>query len=156
MQGDPDILVALNDILTAELTGINQYFVHYRMLENWGYKRLAQKKREESIEEMKHADELIERILFFDGVPNMQRLNPVRVGETVAEQFQVDLELEYDAVKRFNAGIAACVAAGDNTTRAMLEKILVSEEDHIDWLETQQEAIRQIGEANYLSQQLHD
>jgi bacterioferritin len=86
----------------------------------------------------------------------MQRLNPVRVGETVAEQFQLDVELEYDAVKRFNAGIAACVTAGDNTTRALLEGILVSEEDHIDWLETQQETIRQIGEANYLAQQLHD
>jgi len=156
MQGDPAIISMLNDVLTAELTAINQYFVHAKMCKNWGYDRLAEHSREESIEEMKHADEIIDRILFFDGVPNMQRLNPVRVGETVPEQFQLDLELEYEAVKRFNAGIAQCVAAGDNTTRAMLEKILVSEEDHIDWLETQQEAIRQIGEANYLSQQLHD
>jgi len=155
MQGDPNIVAILNDVLTSELTAINQYFIHAKMCSNWGYERLAERSREESIEEMKHADALIERILYFDGVPNMQRLNPVRVGETVPEQFQVDLELEYEAVKRFNAGIAQCVAAGDNTTRAMLEKILVSEEDHIDWLETQQETIRQIGEANYLAQQLH-
>ena len=156
MQGDPAIISMLNDVLTAELTAINQYFIHAKMCENWGYHRLAKKVRDESIGEMKRADEIIERILFFDGVPNMQRLNPVRVGETVPEQFQLDLELEYEAVKRFNAGIAQCVAGGDNTTRAMLEKILVSEEDHIDWIETQQETIRQIGEANYLAQQLHD
>ena len=156
MQGDPAIIAMLNDVLTAELTAINQYFIHAKMCSNWGYERLAEHSRDESIEEMKHADEIIERILYFDGVPNMQRLNPVRVGETVAEQFQVDLELEYEAVKRFNAGIAQCVAAGDNATRAMLEKILASEEDHVDWIETQQEAIRQIGEANYLAQQLHD
>jgi bacterioferritin len=156
MRGDAEVVDALNEILTSELTAINQYFIHYKMCENWGYKRLAKKKREESIEEMKHADQIIERILFFDGVPNMQRLNPVRVGETVPEQFQVDLALEYDAVTRFNAGIAACAAAGDNTTRALLERILVSEEDHIDWLETQQETIRQIGIVQYLAQQLHD
>jgi bacterioferritin len=156
MQGDPGIIELLNDVLTAELTAINQYFIHSKMCGNWGYQRLAEHAREESIEEMKHADELIERILFFDGVPNMQRLNPVRVGETVPEQFQLDLELEMAAVKRLNDGIAACVAAGDNTTRALLEGILVSEEDHIDWIETQQEAIRQLGEALYLAQQLHD
>ena len=111
MQGDPAIISMLNDVLTAELTAINQYFIHAKMCSNWGYERLAEHSREESIEEMKHADEIIERILFFDGVPNMQRLNPVRVGETVPEQFQLDLELEYEAVKRCNAGIAACVAA---------------------------------------------
>jgi bacterioferritin len=156
MQGDPAIISMLNDVLTAELTAINQYFIHAKMCSNWGYGRLAAHSRDESIEEMKHADEIIERILFFEGVPNMQRLNPVRVGETVAEQFQLDLELEYEAAKRFNAGITACAASGDNTTRALLERILVSEEEHIDWLETQQETIRQIGEANYLAQQLHD
>jgi bacterioferritin len=156
VQGDPTIIGILNDVLTAELTAINQYFIHAKMCSNWGYERLAEHAREESIDEMKHADQIIERILFFEGVPNMQRLNPVRVGETVPEQFQVDLELEYAAVKRLNDGIAACVAAGDNATRAMLEEILVSEDDHIDWLETQQETIRQIGEANYLAQQLHD
>ena len=156
MQGDPGIIELLNDVLTAELTAINQYFIHSKMCSNWGYERLAEHAREESIEEMKHADEIIERILFFEGVPNMQRLNPVRVGETVPEQFQLDVELEYAAVKRLNDGIAACVTAGDNATRALLERILVSEDDHIDWIETQQEAIRQLGEAHYLAQQLHD
>jgi bacterioferritin len=156
MQGDPTIIELLNDVLTAELTAINQYFVHAKMCSNWGYERLAEHAREESIEEMKHADEIIERILFFEGVPNMQRLNPVRVGETVPEQFRLDLELEYAAVERLNEGIAQCVAAGDNATRAMLEQILVSEEDHIDWIETQREAIRQLGETHYLAQQLHD
>jgi bacterioferritin len=156
VQGDATIIEILNDVLTAELTAINQYFIHSKMCSNWGYDRLAEHAREESIEEMKHADEIIERILFFEGVPNMQRLNPVRVGETVPEQFQLDLELEYTAVKRLNDGIAACVAAGDNATRSLLERILVSEDDHIDWIETQLEAIRQIGEAHYLAQQLHD
>jgi bacterioferritin len=156
MQGDPKIIEILNDVLTAELTAINQYFIHAKLCDHWGYKRLGAKVREESIDEMKHADDIIERILFLDGVPNMQRLYPVKVGETVPEQFELDLEVEYAAVKRFNEGIAACVAAGDNTTRAMLEEMLTSEEEHVDWLETQQEAIRQIGEANYLSQQLYD
>jgi bacterioferritin len=156
MQGDTKIIEILNDVLTAELTAINQYFIHAKLCDHWGYDRLAAKIREESIDEMKHADDLIERILFLDGMPNMQRLYPIRVGETVPEQFELDLEMEYAAVKRFNDGIAASVAAGDNTTRAMLEEMLVSEEDHVDWLETQQEAIRQIGEANYLAQQLYD
>jgi bacterioferritin len=156
MQGDAEIIEILNDVLTAELTAINQYFIHAKLCDHWGYNRLAEKIREESIDEMKHADDLIERILFLDGMPNMQRLYPIRVGETVPEQFELDLELEYAAVKRFNEGIAASVTAGDNTTRAMLEEMLVSEEDHVDWLETQQEAIRQIGEANYLAQQLYD
>ena len=114
----PPIIGILNDVLTAELTAINQYFIHAKMCSNWGYERLAEHARDESIDEMKHADQIIERILFFEGVPNMQRLNPVRVGETVPEQFEVDLQLEYEAVKRLNDGIAACVAAGDNATRA--------------------------------------
>ena len=105
---------------------------------------------------MKHADIVIDRILYFDGTPNMQRLYPVRVGETVAEQLQLDVELEYAAVERLNDGIAVCVAKGDNGTRELLADILVSEEDHIDWLETQQETIRQIGLEAYLAQQLHD
>ena len=156
MQGDQNLIEILNYVLTAELTAINQYFIHAKLCQHWGYQRLASKIRDESIDEMKHADDIIERILFLDGVPNMQRLFPVKVGETVPEQFQLDLELEYAAIKRFNDGIAAAVAAGDNATRAMLETMLVSEEEHADWLETQQEAIRQIGEAHYLAQQLHD
>jgi bacterioferritin len=155
MQGDPKVIELLNDVLTAELTAINQYFIHAKMCANWGYTKLADYVRHESIDEMKHAEELIDRILFLDGVPNMQRMNSVTVGETVAEQFEVDLQLEYTAIKRLNAGVAACVAAGDNASRAMLEGILVSEEEHADWLEAQLELIRQVGEANYLAQQIH-
>ncbi|MEZ5271865.1 MAG: bacterioferritin [Ilumatobacteraceae bacterium] len=154
MQGDAKVIEILNDVLTAELTAINQYFIHAKMCENWGYGRLADYIRHESIDEMKHADVLIDRILFLEGLPNMQRLYPVQVGETVKEQFEVDLQLEYTAVKRLNAGIAACVEAGDNATRALLEGILVSEEEHADWLEAQLELIRQVGEQNYLAQQL--
>ncbi len=126
------------------------------MCENWGYGRLAEYIRHESIDEMKHADQIIDRILFLEGVPNMQRLNPVRVGETVPEQFEVDLQLEYTAIARLNAGVATCVSVGDNATRAMLEGILVSEEEHADWLEAQIELIRQIGDAHYLAQQIRD
>jgi bacterioferritin len=156
MQGDAEIIDLLNDVLTAELTAINQYFIHSKMCANWGYHRLAEHGRDESIDEMKHADIVIERVLYFDGVPNMQRLFPVRVGESVPEPLQLDLELEYAAVERLNNGIAACVAKGDNGTRELLAGILVSEEDHIDWIETQQETIRQIGVEHYLAQQLHD
>jgi bacterioferritin len=155
MQGDADIIEILNDVLTAELTAINQYFIHSKMCGNWGYHRLEEHGRHESIDEMKHADVIIDRILYFDGTPNMQRMNPVRVGETVAEQMQVDVELEYAAVERLNKGIAVCVTKGDNGTRELLTDILVSEEDHIDWLETQQETIRQIGLEAYLAQQMH-
>ena len=155
MQGDAEIIELLNEVLTAELTAINQYFVHAKMCDNWGYDRLAAHGRDESIDEMKHAEALIERILYFDGVPNMQRLFPVRVGETVPEQFEVDLAVEYEAVARLNRGIAAAVDKGDNGTRELLAEILVSEEDHVDWLETQQETIRQIGLEHYLAQQLH-
>jgi bacterioferritin len=155
MRGDPEIIDLLNDVLTAELTAINQYFVHAKMCDNWGYQRLASHGRDESIDEMKHADIVIDRILYFEGVPNMQRLFPVRVGETVAEQLQLDLELEYAAVERLNNGIATAVTKGDNGTRELLAGILVSEEEHIDWIETQQETIRQIGLERYLAEQLH-
>jgi bacterioferritin len=155
MQGNPRIIETLNDVLTAELTAINQYFIHAKMCANWGYDRLAEHIKDESIDEMKHADAIIERILFLEGVPNMQRLYPVRVGETVKEQFELDLQVEVEAVKRFNDGVALAVEVGDNATRHMLEEMLVSEEDHADWLETQLEAMRQVGEQNYLAQQLH-
>jgi bacterioferritin len=152
---DPKTIEVLNDVLTAELTAINQYFIHAKMCSNWGYHRLGDHVRHESIDEMKHADAVIDRILFLEGVPNMQRMNPVMVGETVPEQFERDLELEYAAVKRLNDGIAHCVSVADNATRALLEGILISEEEHIDWLEQQLETIRQIGEGLYLSQQMH-
>jgi bacterioferritin len=156
MRGDPEIIDALNQILTSELTAINQYFIHFRMLENWGYKRLAKKKREESIEEMKHADRVIERILYFDGVPNMQRLSPVRVGEEPIEMHRLDLELEVEAVARLNAAIALCLAKNDAGTRELIESILTEEEDAIDWLEAQLYQVKDIGRERYLAQQLND
>ena len=156
MQGDPAVIELLNEVLTAELTAVNQYFIHAKMCGNWGYERLEHTVRHESIDEMKHAESLIDRILYLDGVPNMQRLGSVRVGQTVPEQLALDLEVEKEAIARLNAGIAACVAAGDNGSREMLEDILVSEEEHADWLETQLTAIDQVGLENYLSQQLHD
>ena len=156
MRGDSDIIELLNEVLTAELTAINQYFIHAKMCDNWGYHRLASHGRDESIDEMKHAERLIERILYFDGVPNLQRLSTVRVGEDVPEQFQLDVELEYAAVERLNRGVSLAVERGDNGTRDLLADILTSEEDHVDWLETQQETIRQVGLEQYLAQQLHD
>jgi bacterioferritin len=156
MRGNDEIIEILNEVLTAELTAVNQYFLHSKMMENWGYRRLAAHTRHESIDEMKHADEVTDRILFFDGIPNFQRYFPLHIGETVPEQFQSDLELEYIAVERLNRGVAAAVAAGDTGTRELLARILVSEEEHIDWLETQLETIRQIGAELYLSQHIHD
>jgi bacterioferritin len=155
MRSDDDVLELLNEVLTAELTAVNQYFVHAKMCENWGYQALFEHGRAESIEEMRHAERLIDRILYFDGVPNMQRLFPVRVGETVPEQFESDLTLEYEAVERLNRGIALTVERGDNGTRELLADILVSEEEHVDWLETQQETIRQVGLERYLAEHLH-
>jgi bacterioferritin len=156
MQGDPQIIDALNDILTAELTAINQYFVHYKMLENWGYHRLAKKKREESIEEMKHADRIIGRILFLDGVPNMQRLFPVRVGEDPIEMHNLDLAVEREAVTRLNNAIALTLAKNEAGTREYLAELLTSEEESIDWLEAQLKIVADIGKERYLAQQLHD
>jgi len=156
MNAQPDIVELLNDVLTAELTAINQYFVDAKMFGNWGYRRLASQFREESIDEMKDADELIERILFFDGMPNLQRLGTVRVGETATEKLQLALDLEREAVERLNRGIALCVERGDNGTRDLLAGILEGEEEHADWLETQLELVRQVGEAHYLAQQIRD
>ncbi len=156
MQGDPQIIDALNDILTAELTAINQYFVHYKMLENWGYHRLAKKKREESIEEMKHADRIIGRILFLDGIPNMQRLFPVRVGEDPIEMHNLDLAVEREAVTRLNNAIALTLAKTEAGTREYLEELLKSEEESIDWLEAQLKIVADIGKERYLAQQLHE
>ncbi len=156
MRGDPAIINALNEILTAELTGINQYFIHHRMCANWGYAKLSSKKRSESIDEMKHADRVIDRILYLDGVPNMQRMNPVRVGEDPIEQHQLDLALEVDAVDRLNKGIALAREKADNGTRDLLEEILVSEEESIDWHETQLHLVKEIGKERYLAEMIHD
>ena len=155
MKGDANVIEALNDVLTAELTAINQYFVHAKMCDNWGYQRLASKKREESIEEMKHADAVIERILFLDGVPNMQRLSPVRVGEEPVEQHQVDLELELEAVGRINEAIALCRDKGDNGTRELLDDILKDEEESVDWLEAQLHLVEEVGRERYLAEQIN-
>lgn len=154
MHGDPEIISLLNEVLTAELTAVNQYFVHAKMCSNWGYNKIADFVRHESIDEMKHAERLIERILYFDGVPNLQRLSTLRVGETVPEQFRNDLAVEQEAVERLNRGIELAVAKSDNGTRALLEDILVSEEEHADWLETQLRAIDALGETAYLAEQL--
>jgi bacterioferritin len=144
MKGHDQVVTLLNDILTAELTAINQYFIHARMCENWGYKRLWKKLREESIGEMRHADRLIERILYLEGVPNVQRLSKVSVGQTVPEQLRLDLDLERAAVAALNAGVELCRGLGDNGTRDLVEDILTAEEG----------LIRQVGEAHYLSQQI--
>ena len=155
MQGDPQVIQALNDILTAELTAINQYFVHSKMCENWGYQKLAAKKREEAVEEMHHADVVIGRIFFLDGVPNLQKLNAIRVGQEAVEQHQLDLDLELVAVQRLNKVIALCRESGDNGTRELAEKILKDEEDSIDWLEAQLHIVKEIGKERYLAEQIH-
>jgi bacterioferritin len=156
MQGDAQVIEALNEVLTAELTAINQYFIHYKMCENWGYKRLAKKKYEESIGEMKDADKVIERVLYFDGVPNMQRMSPVRVGEDPIEQHKLDLAVETEAIKRLNDAIALCREKGDNGTRELLEAILEGEEEGADWLESQLHIVGEIGKERYLAEMIHE
>ena len=152
---DPKILELLNQLLTNELTAINQYFIHAKMCENWGYQRLASKIRAESIDEMKHADEVISRILYLDGVPNLQRLGKVNVGQTVPEQFKLDLAFEREAIKFLNDSIETVRSMGDHGTFELMTSILVGEEEHADWLEAQLQLIDQVGVENYLSQQIH-
>lgn len=154
MQGNPDVIEILNEVLTSELTAVNQYFVHAKMCQNWGFNRLAHHIREESIDEMRHAETLIDRILYLEGVPNLQRLWSLRVGEDVPEQFRNDLQVEREAVERLTRGIALCLEVGDHGSRQILEDILVAEEEHIDWLETQLFSIETIGLENYLAEQL--
>jgi bacterioferritin len=154
VKGNPKIIAVLQEVLKAELTAINQYFLHAEMCDNWGYMTLSQKVRKESIEEMRHAEKLIERILYFDGTPSMNDYFKINVGRNVEEQFRNDLQVEYDAVARLNTGIKTCTEAGDAGSRELLEHILVDEEEHIDWLEGQLHAISEMGIQNYLSQQL--
>ena len=151
MQGDARVIEYLNEQLTAELTAINQYFLHAKMQENWGYPKLAAYTRHESIDEMKHAEVLTDRILFLDGLPNYQRLSPISVGTTVAEQFHSDLQIEQDAVTRLREGAAYMRGVGDITSAAVFESILADEEQHIDYLDTQLGLIASLGEALYLS-----
>jgi bacterioferritin len=154
MKGNDEIIEVLQDVLCAELTAVNQYFIHARMNENWGYKKLAAYIRKESIEEMRHAQDLIDRILYFDGAPNMQKYMKINVGRSVPEQFQNDLEVEYQAVPRLNKGIELARAQGDNGTRSLLETILKDEEAHVDWLEAQLGMIKEMGAPHYLAQQM--
>jgi len=154
MKSNDEVVQVLQDVLSAELTAVNQYFIHARMNENWGYKKLAAYMRKESIEEMRHAQDVIDRILYFDGAPNMQKYMKINVGRTVPEQFQYDLEVEYQAVPRLNKGIEVARALGDNGTRSLLETILKDEEAHVDWLEAQLGIIKEIGVENYLAQQI--
>ncbi len=154
MKAKPGVVEALNTILTNELTAINQYFVQARMCQNWGYERLAHHIRTISMDEMKDTEQLIDHILYLDGVPNLQRLNRVRVGETVLENLQLDLALEQHAVATLTEAIALCSEVQDYTTRNILEEMIRDEETHVDWFETQLETIGQVGVELYLSQQI--
>ena len=156
MKGNEDVINLLNEVLTSELTAINQYYVHYKMCENWGYQRLAKKKREESIEEMHHADKVMERILYLDGTPNIQRLFPVGVGEDPIEQHKLDLALEVGAVERLNKAIALCRDKADNGSRELLEGILLNEEEGLDWLEAQLHLVKEVGKEAYLAEQINE
>ena len=154
MQGDATVIQHLNAVLRNEMTAVNQYFLHARMLDHWGAVKLGAHEYEESIDEMKHADQLIARILYLEGIPNLQKLGKVNVGETVPEQLRLDLELERDAIRMLNAGIETARGLDDNGTRELLEHILEGEEHHANWIEAQMTLIAQTGEGNYLAQQI--
>jgi bacterioferritin len=156
VRGHESVLELLNEVLTAELTATNQYFLDAKMCDNWGYARLGEHFREQSIGEMKDADRLIERILYLEGHPNLQRLATIRTGESALEKLRLALDLEREAIDRLNQGTTLCAELSDNGTRELLEDVLEGEEDHADWLETQLELTRQIGEPLYLSQQVRD
>jgi bacterioferritin len=156
MRGNEQIVQYLNECLKAELTAINQYFLHAKMCENWGYKRLAEYSRKESIEEMRHAEELMNRILFLEGTPNMTDMFAIRIGTNVREQLDSDMALEMDAIPRLNQAISLAREVGDNASRALFEKILVDEEEHVDYLEAQIHIIEEIGIQQYLAQQIHE
>ncbi len=154
MQGDADIISLLNECLSHEFAAINQYFIHSKMCKDWGYTKIADKKYAESIEEMRHADRIIDRILFLEGIPNMQRINPVRVGEEPIEQHRLDLALELEARERLQRGISLCFERGDHTTRELLQNILNDEEEGVDWLETQLSLAEKLGAERYLAEML--
>lgn len=154
MKGNKKVIELLNECLSSELTSINQYFLHAEMCENWGYERLEGRIKKDSIDEMKHAEALIERILYLEGLPNVQRIGKITVGETVPEIIKADLALEYEAVQRLNTSIEYCRSVNDAGSRELLEHILNDEEEHVDWLEAQQDSIAQVGDKNYLAAQI--
>ena len=154
MRGDERVIEVLNEVLTNELTATNQYYLHYAMQKNWGFGKLAQHTYDESIDEMKHADLLIHRILFLEGHPNLQRLGSVRIGEKVREQFEADMAIEVQAIETLRRGIDLCREANDTVTRLLLEDILSSEEEHIDYLETQLSLMATLGDQDYLALQV--
>ncbi len=156
MKGNAKIIRLLNEVLKAELTAINQYFLHAEMCQNWGYHALGKYTKKEAIDEMRHAEALIERVLFLDSVPNMAALFPLKIGHDVKAQFENDLKLELEAVKRLNRAVKASVEAADNASRELFEKILIDEEEHVDWLEAQLGMIEEMGIGVYLSQQIHE
>jgi bacterioferritin len=153
MKGDPRVIELLNEAIKAELTAINQYWLHYRMLDNWGIRKLAEFERKESIDEMKHADRFSERVLFLEGLPNFQALGRLRIGETVEEILKADLEAEHEAVAMYRNGVAECEKLGDFVSRELFEEVLRDEEGHVDFLETQFELIKQMGLHNYIQLQ---
>ena len=154
MKGDPQIIEALNAALTVELTAINQYFCQAKMCKNWGFNRLAAKHYEESMGEMKHAEKLIDRILFLDGTPEIARYDVIRVGTDVKEQFENDLKLEMNGVRQYNALVDLCIRLKDNGTAEIAAPILTESEEHVDWLETQLSLIQSVGLQNYLTEQM--
>jgi len=154
MKSDPEVIRILNDLLTNELTAINQYFIHAKLCRHWGFGKLAEKIHAESIDEMKHADIVIERILYLEGVPNLQRYHKLQVGENVREALNSDLQFEYAGIKFLNESIEVLRRLGDHGSEELLRKILVGEEEHTDWLETQLDLIETLGEQNYLAQKL--
>jgi bacterioferritin len=154
MKGNPDVIKVLNEVLRKELTGINQYFIHAKMCKNWGYAVLGEHAWNESIDEMKHADRIVERILFLEGAPNVQAYDKIQVGSNVRQQLENDLGLEQAALTVLKPGIKICLDAHDDATRELLEHIIVDEEHHIDWIETQFHQIKEIGYENYLAQQI--
>jgi bacterioferritin len=153
--GHPEIIELLNEVLTSELTAVNQYFAHAKLQEHWGFSRLASHSRDESMEEMRHAEAAVERILYLEGMPNLQRLGSVRVGEAVPEQLRLDLDLEIEALALYRRGVVLAERLEDPGTREFLVGLVRDEERHADWLETQLNLVDTLGEANYLSQQLH-
>ena len=156
MQGNKQVIDVLNQVLRKELTGINQYFMHAKMCDNWGYERLHKLIREESIEEMRHADKIIERNLFLEGTPNVSSYDKIQVGSTVKQQLENDLGLEMAALAILRPGIKTCLEASDDASRELLEDILVDEEKHVDWIEAQLHQIEEVGYQNYLAQQINE